>query len=171
MDITEVILHDHHEQRRLFAVLDELEPSETEALAAVWKRLRVLLEVHAAAEEKLFYPRLLKLQRDLIAQESPGAETEDAIHDHNEIRDAIAEVDDYEVGSLDWVKAIAQVNEVNGDHMAEEERQGLSDFRRHLNRDERHRIAVAFTLFEGDHARGIRPEDIDPEKYVQEHER
>lgn len=94
MDITEVILHDHHEQRRMFAVLEEIDRSDEDALSAVWKRLRILLEVHAEAEENLFYPRLLKLQRDLLAQESPAEETEDAIHDHNGIRDAIAAVDE-----------------------------------------------------------------------------
>ena len=123
MDITEVILNDHHEQRRMFGMLEEIDPADTEALNSVWTRLRILLEVHAAAEEKLFYPRLVKLQKDLIEQESPGEETEDAIHDHNEIRDAIAGVTGQDVGSTEWQRAVAHVNEVNSDHMAEEERQ------------------------------------------------
>lgn len=170
MDITEVILHDHHEQRRMFGMLEEIDPAQTDALGSVWKRLRILLEVHAKAEEELFYPRLLKLQRDLIEQESPGEETEDAIHDHNEIRDAIAGVDPHPVGSLDWLRAVAEVNEVNSDHMAEEERQGLTDFRRHVDREERHRIAVAFAAFEAEHAGGITPRDVDPEEYVEEND-
>ena len=170
MDITEVILHDHHEQRRMFGMLEEIEPAETEALESVWNRLRILLEVHAKAEEQLFYPRLLKLQQDLIEQESPGEETEDAIHDHNEIRDAIAGVAAHPVGSLDWLRAVANVNEVNSDHMAEEERQGLTDFRRHVDREERHRIAVAFAAFEAEHAGGITPHDLNPEEYVEKNE-
>ncbi|RDV43318.1 cation-binding protein [Leifsonia sp. ku-ls] len=170
MDITEVILYDHHEQRRMFAMLEEIDPSDAEALTAVWGRLRILLEVHAKAEELLFYPRLTKLQRDLVEKESPQEETEDAIHDHNEIRDAIAGVDGHEVGSVDWLKAIAEVNEVNSDHMAEEERQGLTDVRRHLDRDERHTMAVAFLAFESEHAAGgVTPHDEDPDEYVEEH--
>lgn len=170
MDITEVILYDHHEQRRMFAMLEEIDAADQDALSAVWGRLRILLEVHAKAEELLFYPRLVKLQRDLIEEESPQEETEDAIHDHNEIRDAIAGVDGHEVGSVDWLKAIAEVNEVNSDHMAEEERQGLTDVRRHLDRDERHRMAVAFLAFESRHAAaGVTPHDEDPEEYVSEH--
>ena len=35
MDITELILHDHHEQRRIFAQLEDIDPSNTEALGAV----------------------------------------------------------------------------------------------------------------------------------------
>lgn len=136
----------------------------------LWKRLRILLEVHAKAEENLFYPRLLKLQQDLIAQESPGEETEDAVHDHNEIRDAIAAVDRYPVGATEWLRAIAQVNEVNSDHMAEEERQGLTDFRRHVDREERHAIAVSFAAFEAEHADGVTPRDVDPKAYVRDND-
>lgn len=169
MDITEVILHDHHEQRRLFAALEEIDPSNTQALASVWKRLQILLEVHAKAEEELFYPRLVKLQRDLIEESSPDAETEDAIHDHNEIRDAIAGVGHHEAGSVEWLRAVAEVNKVNGDHMAEEEREGLTDFRRHVDRAERHDMAVAFTVFEAEHAAGIPAHDEDPDEYVAAH--
>ncbi|GAB2738048.1 hemerythrin domain-containing protein [Sinomonas soli] len=168
MDITEVILNDHHEQRRMFGMLEEISPDDAEALGSVWKRLRILLEVHAAAEEKLFYPRLLKLQKDRIAQESPDEETEDAVHDHNEIRDAVAAVDEHPVGSVEWLRAVAEVNEVNGDHMAEEERQGLTDFRRHVDREERHAMAVAFAAFEAEHAGGISAHDVDPQQYLRE---
>ena len=34
MDITEVILEQHHEQRRMFAVLDEMPRGDTAALGA-----------------------------------------------------------------------------------------------------------------------------------------
>ena len=50
MDITEEILAQHHAQRRMFAVLDEIDSADTRKLGAVWRRLAVLLEVHAAAE-------------------------------------------------------------------------------------------------------------------------
>jgi hypothetical protein len=169
VDITEVILNDHHEQRRMFGMLEEIDRENARALTSVWKRLRILLEVHAAAEEKLFYPRLLTLQKDLIQQESPDEETEDAVHDHNEIRDAIAAVGGHAVGSDDWQRAIEKVNEVNGDHMAEEERQGLTDFRRHVDLQERHAMAVAFLAFESEHASGIAAHDKDPEEYIREH--
>ena len=58
MDITDLILADHHEQRRMFALLDEI-GDDPERLAPVWNRLSILLEVHADAEEGLFYPCLL----------------------------------------------------------------------------------------------------------------
>ena len=125
--------------------------------------------MHARAGEELFYPRLAKLQRDRIEQDPLDAETEDGIHDHNEIRDAIATVARPAVGSVEWLRAVATVNEVNGDHIAEEERERLTDFRRHTDLAERHDLAVAFTVFEADHAGGIAPHDENPKGYVEAH--
>ena len=47
--------------------------------------------------------------------------------------------------------AVAAVNVANGDHMAEEEREGLTDFRREASLQLRHDLAVAFTGFEARH--------------------
>ena len=61
MDITQLILDDHHEQRRLFAILEQIDRSDTGTLSAVWARLGSFLELHAAAEEAIFYPALLQV--------------------------------------------------------------------------------------------------------------
>ena len=61
MDITQLILDDHHEQRRLFAILEQIGRTDTGVLSAVWARLGSFLELHAAAEEAIFYPALLKV--------------------------------------------------------------------------------------------------------------
>ena len=53
MDIAQVILDDHHEQRRRFAVLEQIDSADVVALHHVWSRLAVFLEVHAAAEEEI----------------------------------------------------------------------------------------------------------------------
>jgi hypothetical protein len=162
-----MILQQHHEQRRTFALLDEL-ADDTAGLAAVWERLTILLEVHAEAEEKFFYPRLLKVGTGGGDADSAADETEDAIKDHNEIRDAIAEAGKHEVGSDEWWKAVRDADEANSDHMAEEEREDLVDFRRHADLQTRHEIAVQFIVYENQHAaRGITPKDKDPEQYVE----
>ena len=168
MDITQLILDDHYEQRRLFAILEQVDRSDTEALAAVWGRLAAFLEVHAAAEEALFYPALLRV--GIAARRRAGVEDEtlDAIHDHNDIRDAVAEVARHPVGSDDWYAAVAGANLANGDHMAEEEREGLTDFRRLAGLQQRHDLAVAFAAYEARHVTGVEPVDKDPEAYVSE---
>jgi hypothetical protein len=171
MDITQLILDDHHEQRRLFAILEQIDRSDTGTLEAIWARLSAFLEVHAAAEEEIFYPELLRVGVATGATGSAEAETIDAIHDHNDIRDAIALVAEHVVGSSEWFDAVAGVNLANGDHMSEEEREGLTDFRRHTGLQLRHDLAVAFAAFEAQHFAGVPPVDRDPEVYVREAER
>jgi hypothetical protein len=170
MDITQLILDDHHEQRRLFAMLEQITRADTEVLSALWGRLAVFLELHAAAEEEIFYPALLQV--GLAARRKSGVEDEtlDAIHDHNDIRDAVAEVAKHPVGSDDWYTAVAAANLANGDHMAEEEREGLTDFRRLASLQRRHDLAVAFAAFEARNYAGVTPHDRDPAEYVRETE-
>ncbi len=169
MDITQLILDDHHEQRRLFAILEQIDRSDVDALAAVWKRLGTFLEVHASAEEELFYPELLRRGKGAGDSDSAEDETEDAIKDHNEIRDAVAAVAGKAVGSSEWFDAIAEANEANSDHMAEEEREGLADFRMHTDLALRHDLAVRFAVFEAKHVDGVRAVDTDPKVYIAQH--
>src|SRR5262245_31507188 len=110
MDITQLILDDHHEQRRLFALLEQLDPSDKDGLSAIWRRLAAFLDLHAEAEEQLFYPALLHLGRGVDAEHDPQEETDDAIRDHNEIRDAVAEVSRHDVGTEGWFAAVAAAN-------------------------------------------------------------
>jgi hypothetical protein len=174
MDITQLILDDHHEQRRRFAMLEQLDPGDTAALAAVWSRLAVFLEVHAAAEELIFYPELLAA--GLAAgggtdgAQATEAETLDAIHDHNDIRDAVLAVAGHDVGSAGWFAAVAAANLANSDHMGEEEREGLTYFRRHASLRLRHDLAVAFATFEARNFAGVPVVDKDPEAYVRDTE-
>jgi hypothetical protein len=170
MDITQLILDDHHEQRRLFAILEQVDPADTDTLTAVWGRLAAFLDLHAEAEEEIFYPELLKLGKGAGGKDTPEDETEDAIHDHNEIRDAVAAVAGHAVGSDGWYAAVALANEANSDHMAEEEREGLTDFRRHVGLQLRHDLAVSFAAFEAAHFAGVEPVDKDPGEYIAEHE-
>ncbi|HTZ94570.1 MAG TPA: hemerythrin domain-containing protein [Streptosporangiaceae bacterium] len=166
MDITQLILDDHHEQRRLFAMLEQIDSSDTAALGDIWERLSVFLELHAEAEEEIFYPELLALAISPRPLASAEPETLDAIGDHNEIRDAIAAVAGHLAGSQGWRDAIAAVNVANGNHMAEEEREGLTDFRRRVSLQKRHELAVRFAAFEARNFAGVQPVDKDPETYV-----
>lgn len=166
MDITQLILDDHHEQRRRFALLDGIASSNTKALSALWDRLAVFLEVHALAEEKHFYPALLKVGQGAGSKDSAAAETEDTISDHNEIRDAVAEVAKQSVGSDAWFEAVAKAREANSDHMGEEERESLVDFRRHATLEQRDTLATAFAEFEALHYQGVEVSNKDPDEYI-----
>src|SRR3984957_1252967 len=151
-------------------MLEQVSRADTEVLSALWGRLAVFLELHAAAEEQIFYPALLQV--GLAARRRAGVEDEtlDAIHDHNDIRDAVTDVAGHPVGSDGWYAAVAAANLANGDHMAEEEREGLTDFRRLAGLRQRHDLAVAFATFEAQNFAGVQPVDKDPAAYVSQAE-
>ena len=170
MDITEQILADHHEQRRMFALLDEI-GQDPERLKPVWDRLSVLLEVHADAEERLFYPRLLSVGMGADGAASASAETKDAIRDHDDIRVGIRRASQHPAGSDDWWQAVTDTRTANSDHMAEEEREALADFRRHADPRARHELGIEFAVYEAAHAGGVPLMDKDPDRYVADHTR
>ncbi len=170
MDICDFILHDHHEQRRMFAVLDEIPRDDTASLSAVWNRLAILLEVHAQAEEELFYPRVLELGTGEGDKDSAEDETLDAVDDHNDIRGGVRAAGQHEVGTQDWWDGVYAARKSNDDHMGEEEREALADFRRNASPRLRHELAVQFAVYEAAHAdgRGVSLDDRDPQEYVEE---
>ena len=166
-DITQIILDDHERFRRAFARLDELQGAEsapTEELAQVWGPLAALLDVHAIAEEEIFYPHLLDKGDD--AEE----ETLDAIGDHNDIRDAVHDAGQESVGGDAWWSAVGRARVANDEHMAEEEREGLADFRRNASVELRESLGRRFRAFEAKHrsADDLDTSDKDPQQYVDE---
>jgi hypothetical protein len=170
VDITQLILDDHHEQRRLFAILEQVDRSDTETLGAVWDRLAAFLELHAAAEEEIFYPALLRVGIQAQRGRTAEDETLDAIGDHNDIRDAVMSAQGHPVGSDEWYAGVTAANLANSDHMAEEEREGLTDFRRLASLQLRHDLGVALVKYEAQHYAGVRPVDKDPAEYIREEE-
>jgi len=71
MDITQLIPDDHYEQRRLFAILEQVGSTDSVTLGEVWSRLAAFLELHAAAEEEIFYPALLRAGLAALARLDP----------------------------------------------------------------------------------------------------
>ncbi len=162
-DVCDLILDDHEVLRRRFAELDELRDADAETLAARWRPLADLLELHAATEEEIFYPELLR------SGTKGEDETEDAITDHNKIRDAVRRAAAAEPAGDGWWQAVRDAREANSDHMAEEERGALADLRAHDQRDERLRLGDRWVAFTTEHAgmRGLRAEDKDVDSYIE----
>jgi hypothetical protein len=163
-DITALILDDHAAFRRGFARLDDAEGSEQ--LGAVWEALALHLEIHAEAEERILYPHLLKQ----VSREDAVEETDDAIRDHNKIRDAIAAAKGQPVGSEAWWAAVWDARRENSEHLTEEEDEVLPDFRRHAGRQLRLELGEQWLVFYGEHpsGRGLTFTDKDPQRYIQE---
>lgn len=157
-EITALVLAEHEVFRREFSALENV-PSEE--LAAAWEALHAKLEVHAVAEEQLFYP--------LLAQEA-GAEEETAegVHDHNEIRHATAAVLEQQVGSEGWWEAVRTARQVNADHMAEEEVDFFPPFKKAVDDEQREALGMRWLAFHDEHARadGLSGGDAEVAKVV-----
>lgn len=161
-DITMLILEDHAAFRRGFARLDDARG--VDELRAVWEPLALHLEIHAEAEEKILYPHLLKAGDD--AEE----ETDDAIKDHNKIRDSIVAARALPVGSDGWWDAVWEARRENSEHLTEEEDEGLPDFRRNVGVELRAELGARWLTFYGEHpeGRGLVFRDKDPQRYIAE---
>jgi Hemerythrin HHE cation binding domain len=162
LDITSLILDDHEWFRRQFAALDDARgPHE---LAKIWEPLATRLDTHAQAEETVFYPALLKKGED--AED----EAEDAIRDHNKIKEAVADARRHEVGSAEWFAAVGRARAENTEHLGEEEDEGLPDFRKHAGWELRTRLGELWLEFYAQHpdGKGIRTGDVDPDRYLEE---
>ena len=167
MDITELILSDHHEQRRMFAMLDDVDRADTarrsgpvdppvrDARGARPGRGAVLLSRAAKLGERRH-------------EDEEVEETKDAIGDHNDIRDGILESAQAR-GRHRWlVDGVTAARKANDEHMGEEEHEGLADFRRYVDLDTRHRIAVVFARYEAANVDGVPIEDKDPDQYIKD---
>lgn len=161
-EITALVLSEHEGFRRDFAGLEEAEIGD---LGAAWNDLAARLEVHAVAEETLFYPVLAHTRDD------GAAEGVHAVYDHNEIRHAVAAVCTHEVGSDTWWEAVRATQQVNADHMAEEEREFIPSFKEgtsDLQDEAREELGMRWLQFhdEHEHAQGLSGQDADPEAVV-----
>lgn len=171
-DITALILDDHDTFRRGFAALDELQspdvdPQNLEAkLSQVWGPLADLLDLHAVAEEQVFYPSLLRTGDEGEAVD----ETLDALGDHNDIRDAVHAANQQRPGTKPWWDAVHAARVANTEHMSEEEDEALADFRRNSTAEQRQELGRAFAEFKATHTvADIDTSDQDPERYVADH--
>lgn len=166
-DITVLILDDHDWFRRAFAGLDDAQAADADAdaLDAIWEPLGTKLDAHAEIEEEIFYPALL------AEADEDGEETEDAIGDHNKIRDAVAQARRSDTGSEKWWAAVGEARKENDEHMAEEEREGLSDFRLNATPELRDELGRRWLARWAEHpgGAGIESPDKDPVDYIDEH--
>ena len=169
MDIVDCILADHDRQRRMFAALDMARGDE-ESLGKIFDRLRNFLEAHAEAEERYFYPRLLQCGKGALDSDSAEETTDDAIDDHNKIADAARAAKEPGVGSDQWWEAVDKANYQNSKHLSEEERQGLTDFRRNVPLEERIALGVKYLAFESAHSGHYEREDKDPDQFIKKNE-
>ncbi|MDT4914124.1 MAG: hypothetical protein QOC66_3252 [Pseudonocardiales bacterium] len=163
-DIIELIYQDHEWFRRQFFLLDDARTEDE--LRAIWEPLATRLDTHAEIEETVFYPALLQHGRS----GDPTDETEDAVHDHNKIRDAVRDARSHQVASPEWFEAVGRARTENGEHLDEEEREALPDFAKSASLELRHQLAMQWlTLyFEHPAGEGVDDSDRDVDEYLEQ---
>ena len=72
--------------------------------------------------------------------------------------------------SSSWWDAVLECRKANDEHLAEEERDVIPDFREHSDPSLRQSLGKAWIEFESAHAgaRDISGDDVDPDSYVKE---
>lgn len=156
-EITALVMSEHDAFRRAFADLEEAEDP-----SSAWRELAARLEVHAVAEERLFYP-VLADEADSGAEDGKAA-----VREHNDIRHAVADVAEQRFGSDPWWEAVRRAQQVNGDHMAEEEREFIPEFKISVDAERRDALGMEWLRLHDKHenAQGLSGEDADPQTIV-----
>jgi hemerythrin superfamily protein len=108
MRITDLIAQDHRTVRALFL---ELEPSEPSGRRSLLERIVTELEVHAQAEEQVFYPAVRAVSRRV----------DDAEAGHMHVRALVDAAKRLDPASPEFVAGVRQLERAVLNHAAEEE--------------------------------------------------
>src|SRR5262249_21752755 len=113
MDIYSLIKKDHEEVASLFRRLKAAE-GFSETSEQLFAQLREELQLHAHAEERVFYPAL---------QEAEGIQelVEEALDDHELIQSLLDELATSHMGDEVWYEKLEVLEEHVEDHVEEEE--------------------------------------------------
>ena len=113
MDIYSLIKKDHQEVANLFRRLKAAE-GFSETSEQLFAQLREDLELHAHAEERVWYPAL---------QEAKGTQelVEEALNDHDLVEDLLDELAASRMDDEAWNEKLEVLEERVGDHIEEEE--------------------------------------------------
>jgi hypothetical protein len=165
-DITAVILADHEWFREQFAKLDELQAATWSqsrgALEKVWRPLADRLDVHAYIERNL-----LSAVAEAGADDPVGKRSMRSVITTTSVTVCETPTRRWSAPANGGRQSVAP-GEANDDHMAEEEREGLSDFRRHAPIGLREALGRQFSEFMAAHptTRGLPIADRDPQTHV-----
>ena len=130
MRVTDLIAEDHKAVHRLFLEL-EVAPAD-EARHQLLDRLVEELEVHAQAEEEVFYAAVRPVSRRV----------DDAEAAHAHLRTLVAQAEGLDPESMDFLPGVHQLKQAVLNHAAEEEGGILLDAAR-LGLDELERLGAA----------------------------
>jgi hemerythrin superfamily protein len=114
MNAFELLKADHEKVSGIFERIDDAGDGDTGVRRSLFAQVKSELEAHAHIEETIFYPALRQ-----------EAETQEivleAIEEHQEVKDLLAEIEGIPVDSDDWSDKVTELKEAVEHHVGEEE--------------------------------------------------
>lgn len=115
MNIFDELKQDHKTQRSLANDLLKTEGESTER-KSVWKKLKIELQAHEAAEERNFY-------NPMIEHDKSQEQARHSIAEHHEIDELIKKLDETDMSSSAWLAHFKNLRELVFHHLDEEEKE------------------------------------------------
>jgi hypothetical protein len=136
MKIFEALRIDHDKQRALVKLLLDTH-GESELRSTYYQQLKTQLQDHAVAEERHFYAPLMEADATIGLSRHGVAE-------HHEIDEFIAQLDDLEMSSPQWLVIFKKLAHKIDHHLAEEEQEFFQQAGKALNDREKSTLAKAY---------------------------
>lgn len=114
MDAFELLKADHKKVSGIFERIDDAGDEDTGARRSLFAQVKSELETHTHIEETIFYPALKQAAetREIVIE---------AIEEHQEVKDLLAEIEGIPADSDDWSDKVTELKEAVEHHVEEEE--------------------------------------------------
>jgi len=133
MKIFEALRNDHDKQRALINLLLDTH-GKSGVRSEYYQQLKTELETHAVAEERYFYAPLMQLDNTVGLSRHGVAE-------HHQIDKYIAELDDLEMSSPQWLATFKKLAHKVDHHLAEEEHEFFQQAGKALTEKDKNKMA------------------------------
>jgi hemerythrin superfamily protein len=122
MNAIQLLKHQHQEVEKCFKEIERCQDEDRDQLRRLFAELADNLAAHADIEEELFYPEVKQRQQDGMVQQ--------AVEEHFEMKQFLAQLLDMEVGSGDFLMTLAQLKDAVLSHVEEEEGEMFPEVRK-----------------------------------------
>ncbi|HEY8209281.1 MAG TPA: hemerythrin domain-containing protein [Myxococcaceae bacterium] len=113
MNAIQLLKQQHREVEKLFKDIEQCPDDQKDELRRLFAQLADDLAAHTDIEEELFYPEVKQRRQDDMIQQ--------AVEEHFQVKQFLAQLLDLEVGSREFVMVLAQLKDAVLSHVEEEE--------------------------------------------------
>ncbi|MGH9943945.1 MAG: hemerythrin domain-containing protein [Pyrinomonadaceae bacterium] len=147
MDVFELLKSDHEKVSTIFTQLEPLGEADAAQRRQLFTQLKQELDLHAQLEETLLYPRLK-------AVEETQDITIEAIEEHQEVKDLLAELEATAPENEEWNDLLLELKENVEHHVEEEENEMFPQARQVLSQQEINEIGSQIQAAKQQHQSG-----------------